>query len=73
MYKFLVILLTVSCIGCAGATIETTPETCKATYYSVFKNFQGVNMSACGGQGQADNTKNDEVIKDIKNLVETIP
>lgn len=55
--KALLILLVISMIGCAHATIETTKtkdgETCKASYTSGLKSLTEVKMTACHAQGEA--------------------
>lgn len=62
MRKTLLVLL--ACVvflaGCATAHIKTDDDngtTCEASYVSLFKDTTGISMGACGGGGQAQQTK----------------
>ena len=51
--------------GCATANIKTGTTDkqpyCEASYFSLFKSSEAVNMNACGGKGGAKGNQSEQV------------
>ena len=74
LLSILAITLLVALSACAAANIAKTTtqkgdETCTASYKSLFRTYDGVNMSACGAKGKAENVQESAV---GKALVDTL-
>lgn len=63
-----VIILSVSLSACSMASIESTTvdnQPCNASYVSIFKSSDSIDMSACGAQGNATGSQADELSQAI--------
>lgn len=66
------LFLAVGVSGCAMASIESTTTDnmpCNASYFSLFKSSDDINMSACGGEGGATGSQSDALSQAILDAV----
>lgn len=71
--KKLILLFFIVCVsGCSMASIESTTidnQPCNASYFSLFKSSDDINMSACGGEGNATGSQSDALSQAILGAV----
>lgn len=77
--NLLLIVLLLLCSGCATACITTKSVDgkvveCSGSYFSIFRDIDALNISACGGRGNSSGSKvNSAMAQELFKALLTVP